>query len=103
MKSVLVATLMFLCISCSEKTQHKLHIVEIKGMKFTPAEILVSPGDTILWINRDIVAHDVTELKTRSWHSGALKTGASWSKVVNNSDDYFCSIHVVMTGKIKVN
>ena len=68
-----------------------------------PAEISINAGDTIKWINRDIVAHDVTEQKNRAWSSGALKTGASWSRVIDRNDDYFCSIHVVMTGKIKVN
>lgn len=75
--------------------------VVIEQMVFTPAELTVHKGDTILFINKDIVAHDVTE-KDEKWKSPALKMDDSWSMVATNSFDYFCSIHVVMTGKVKV-
>lgn len=34
--------------------------VEIKNMKFVPDDITVKKGDTIVWVNRDMMAHDVT-------------------------------------------
>ena len=36
------------------------HVVEIQAFKFQPQRTMVSPGDTIVWINRDIVPHSVT-------------------------------------------
>lgn len=30
-------------------------------MKFVPDDITVKKDDTIVWINRDMTAHDVTE------------------------------------------
>ena len=79
-----------------------MYNVEIKQMQFQPASLTVQKGDTVVWINNDIVAHDVTEEKGRLWTSGPLAPGASWSLVVTESADYYCSIHVVMKGKLVV-
>src|SRR5204862_476961 len=38
----------------------RTHTVEIRGMEFHPAELTVAVGDTIVWINRDIVPHTAT-------------------------------------------
>ena len=71
-------------------------------MKFQPAELEVQKGDTVVWVNRDIVAHDVTEQPDKAWTSSPLTTGQSWSMVAEQSADYYCSIHVVMKGKLVV-
>ena len=95
----------FLLVSCEstpEKTVPVKHIVEIKAMKFQPAELIVKSGDTVVWVNRDIVAHDVTEEPGKVWTSSVMPAGASWSLVVAKSVDYYCSIHVVMKGKLLV-
>ncbi len=95
----------FLLLSCKstpETTVPAKHIVEIKAMKFQPAEIIVKSGDTVVWINRDMVAHDVTEEAGKAWTSSVMPTGATWSFVVTKSADYYCSIHVVMKGKLVV-
>ena len=76
------------------------HTVEIKQMKFEPAEIKVHKGDKVLWINKDITNHDVTELSKKAWASSPLTTGQSWSMTVTQSEDYFCNLHQVMKGKI---
>lgn len=78
------------------------HTVEIKQMKFIPAELQVSKGDTVVWINHDIVAHDVTEESAKKWTSSLIPSNASWKMVVSQSSDYYCSIHVVMKGKLVV-
>jgi plastocyanin len=95
----------FLSLSCSparEKTEPKVHTVEIKQMKFQPSELKVQKGDTVIWINQDIVAHDVTEASAKAWTSSVLNTGKSWKMVAAQSFDYYCSIHVVMKGKLIV-
>lgn len=74
--------------------------VEIKDMKFQPAEIFAKNGDTITFINNDLVAHDVTEEKNKEWSSSTLSPGESWSMMVTKSAAYYCSIHQVMKGKI---
>ena len=90
------------CTSAPEKAIHKVYNVEIKQMQFQPAELALQKGDTVIWINHDIVTHDVTEEKSKLWTSGPLAPGKSWSLVVTEGADYFCSIHVVMKGKLIV-
>jgi plastocyanin len=71
-------------------------------LKFQPAELVVKKGDTVVWVNKDIVAHDVTQEPGNAWRSPALATGQSWSLIVAESANYYCSIHVVMKGKLLV-
>jgi plastocyanin len=78
------------------------HFVSIMGMKFIPEAIKVHKGDIIVFSNSDIVDHDVTEEKTKAWTSSVIHSGKSWRMVATESCDYFCSIHVVMKGKIIV-
>ena len=103
--SICLSGFIFLLSSCAPtevKIPNKLYTVEIKEMKFQPEELTLQKGDTVVWINRDIVAHDATEEKGRNWTSGPLASGESWSLVVTENADYFCSIHVVMKGKLLV-
>jgi plastocyanin len=72
-------------------------------MKFEPAVVTVKKGDTVTWINNDLVDHDITEERSKLWRSSTLKPGQRYSRVVKTGADYFCSIHVVMKGKLKVN
>jgi plastocyanin len=76
------------------------HTVEIKQMKFQPAELEIKKGDTVVFINKDMVTHDVTEASGKAWKSPALPPGKSWRMVVTQNQAYFCSFHPVMKGKI---
>ncbi|MDQ2656412.1 MAG: plastocyanin/azurin family copper-binding protein [Bacteroidota bacterium] len=78
------------------------HTVEIRQMKFQPQELSVMKGDTIVWVNNGITAHDVTEQPDGKWTSSSMPVGASWQMVAKETTDYYCSIHVVMTGRILV-
>jgi plastocyanin len=88
------------CTSAPKKP--KVYTVEIKDMKFVPNDITVSKGDTVIWINRDMVAHDVTEETAKTWTSGLIAAGGSWKMAVAEEANYYCSIHVVMKGKIEL-
>ena len=77
------------------------HTIEIKDMKFQPENLTVHNGDTVVWINKDIVAHDVTE-ENKAWTSSPLANEASFKKAITESVSYYCSIHVVMKGKLTV-
>lgn len=112
--SVVICTLAA-CNSGSDKTQEtnapaiaeaksalpKTDTVIIEEMKFNPAELTINKGDTVLFINRDIVQHNATQIDS-AWASPNLSTGDSWSIVPDKSADYFCSLHVVMKGRIVV-
>ncbi len=97
-----ILLLLNIITSCTQKKTPKMYIVEIKQMQFQPADLTVQDGDTVAWINHDMVPHDITEEKSKSWTSGPLLPNKSWSMPVTKSADYYCSIHVVMKGRITV-
>ena len=82
--------------------EQAVHTIEIKQMKFFPETLNAHKGDKVIWVNADIVEHDVTELSRKEWASSKLATGASWSMILTKSEVYYCNLHVVMRGKIIV-
>lgn len=101
-----ILMLVVLFVGCAEgkpsKETHKTHVVEIRQMKFDPATLYIQKGDTVVWINKDIVQHDVTDENDPSWTSGPLNKEQEWSAVIDKDLNYFCSIHVVMKGTISI-
>jgi len=85
-----------------EKSAPLLYTVQIEQMKFWPENISLHKGDTIMWVNNDMVAHDITEEKSKAWSSSLLQPGKSWKLVADSSSDYYCSIHQVMKGSFTV-
>lgn len=47
------------------------------------------------------MSHDVTE-EGNAWTSSAIPADSSWKMEVAEPSSYYCSIHVVMRGKIRV-
>lgn len=86
---------------CTESKTPVKHTVVIEEMEYHPAEITIHPGDTIEFVNQDIVDHDVTE-KDHQWASPVLKNGDVWQMIPKQSEDYYCSIHVIMKGSIRL-
>ncbi len=78
------------------------HLVEIAQMKFNPSVLKANEGDSIVFVNHDIVVHDVTEEKDKNWSSRALAPGSAWVLIADKTVSYYCSIHPVMKGEIIV-
>jgi plastocyanin len=80
------------------------HVVEIRGMAFHPEVLEVRRGDTVVWINRDIVPHTATATRKSGWDTGTLLQGESGQYVVSHGgeDPYICKLHPVMLGKLIV-
>jgi plastocyanin len=96
----IVAFALTSCSGADKKAIPKSYTVEIKAMQFRPAELSVEKGDTVLFINHDMLVHNVTEEKTKAWSSPSLAPGDSYKMVANESSDYYCSLHPVMKGKL---
>lgn len=88
--------------SSSGKKKPKMHLVEIRQMQFQPSELVIPKGDSVTFINKDLVVHDITEEKEKSWQSSALSPNQHYKMVVLRSADYYCSIHPMMKGKLRV-
>jgi plastocyanin len=80
------------------------HVVEIRGMAFHPEVLEVRRGDTVVWINRDIVPHTATATRKPGWNTGPLLQGKSGQYVANQrgEDSYACELHPTMLGKLIV-
>jgi plastocyanin len=73
-------------------------------MGFHPQELEVRRGDTIVWINRDIVPHTATSTRRSGWNTGQLLQGKAGLYVPRRAgeDAYVCQLHPVMRGKLIV-
>jgi plastocyanin len=80
------------------------HLVEISGMKFSPSVLEARRGDTVVWINRDLVPHTATGVKDGTWDTGTILGNDSTSVVLRQDGEleYLCRLHPVMTAKIIV-
>lgn len=77
------------------------HVLEMRDFGFVPAQLVVAPGDTVVWVNRDIVPHTASE-GDEHWDSGTLQEDASWSLVVQDvgQQTYYCRFHPTMKGTL---
>ena len=107
-RNMLAGSLLFLsCLSGSSaipatQPAPKIYTIQIAQMKFQPAELKVKKGDKIIFINKDMVVHNLTEQIGKVRISPDIATGKSWSMVVTKEVNYFCSYHPVMKGKILI-
>lgn len=78
--------------------------VEIKNFAFSPSELTVSVGDTVLWTNKDSAAHTVVSDTGSELDSPNLLNGQTYSHTFTQAGtyNYYCSIHPYMTAKIIV-
>ena len=88
---------------CQEKAGGGAYRVEIKGMAYALSELTVAPGDTVVWVNRDIVPHTVTA-DARRFDSGSINSSAEWPFVARERGriPYTCTFHPTMKGVLVV-
>jgi plastocyanin len=79
------------------------HTVTVDAVRFSPADLTVKAGDSIVWLNKDIVAHTATTLKT-GFDSEMIKPGKSWRHTVKRKGEfsYTCSFHPSMNAVLRV-
>lgn len=79
------------------------NLVRIDNFAFAPADLVISPGATVTWVNHDDIPHNVVS-KVRKFSSSPLDTGDKFSYKFTEvgSVEYYCSIHPHMTGKVIV-
>ena len=79
------------------------HTVTIDASTYDPEELTVNAGDTVIWVNKDLVAHTATSQAGR-FDSGAIMPGKSWKYKVNRTGDfaYTCTYHPTMKATLRV-
>ena len=81
------------------------HTVEIRGMEFHPAALTVAVGDTIVWVNRDIVPHTATASgRVKAWDTKQLSQGQTGRYIARHKGTlhYSCTLHPTMHGTVIV-
>ncbi|HEU0012938.1 MAG TPA: hypothetical protein VFQ45_04605 [Longimicrobium sp.] len=79
----------------------RTHAVEIRNFAYVPAEVAATPGDTIVWTNRDAVPHTATA-GSRAWDTGNIAAGESGRVVVPEGaeGEYVCAYHPNMRARL---
>jgi plastocyanin len=90
------------CTTMPEKRIPETHTIVISSMQFNPAELTLQKGDSVVFVNNDLVVHDITQEPDKAWTSSNLSPGQSFRMAVRNSANYYCSIHPTMKGKLLV-
>jgi plastocyanin len=78
------------------------HTITIDGMSFEPASLQLRRGDTVRWVNKDLVPHTATAPK--DFDSGTLAPGQSWEVQVDRPGrhEYVCRLHPTMKAVLVV-
>ena len=77
--------------------------VAIDKFAYSPQEITIAPGTTIVWTNRDQTPHMVMA-RDRSFSSPAMDTDDTYRFTFTTPGDfsYLCTMHPFMTGVVHV-
>ena len=107
---VVVSTLLFVSASGAHKhptakaQKHPTRTLLIKNFSFKPANITIKRGTKVRWINKDPHPHTATANNKRSFDSGRLGKGHSYTHTFKSAGKkpYHCEIHPFMRGRITV-
>jgi len=77
--------------------------IRISDFKFTPAELVVSMRDSVVWVNDDAFAHTTTA-DNRAWASAELPKGGRFALVAPAPGRYayHCAAHPTMKAVLEV-
>jgi len=78
------------------------HTVIIDGARFSPADLSLNVGDSVVWVNKDILAHTATT-STPGFDSKVIQPGKSWRHTLRGKGEfpYTCVFHP-MNGILRV-
>ena len=86
-----------------DQPKSKTHTVTIEGMRFQPEVLTVSPGDTVVWVNKDLVPHTATS-KEGGFDSKDIQADKSWRYTIQTTGEfaYICTFHPTMKAMLRV-
>ncbi|CAG9164772.1 cupredoxin domain-containing protein [Cupriavidus pinatubonensis] len=77
--------------------------ITIDATAYSPPELAVNMGDTVVWINNDPFPHTVTSQAGR-FDSKSIAPGESWRYKATRKGEYpyMCTFHPTMKGMLRV-
>jgi len=75
--------------------------VEVVDYGYSPAQLVIHPGQSVTWVNQGTDGHDVTG---SDWHSGPLTPQDAYTRVFvqPGTYPYECTFHPEMRGSVIV-
>ena len=91
-------------VAGGERSKPTTHAVTIEGMKFEPEALTVAAADTVVWVNKDLVAHTATSSDAGIFDSKLIAPDKSWKLTVRKKGDfaYICTYHPTMKAMLHV-
>lgn len=101
-----VAAGLIVCViglTAGERPKPKTHTVTMENMRFQPERLTVVRGDTVVWVNKDLVPHTATST-AGGFDSQVIQAEKSWRFTVRKKGDfaYVCTLHPTMTAMLRV-
>ena len=90
-------------VAADDRPKPKTHTVTIERMRFVPEVLTVAAGDTIVWVNKDLVPHTATST-AGTFDSKNIQTDRSWKFTTRKTGDfaYICTFHPTMKAMLRV-
>ena len=87
----------------ADQSKPRTYTVTMEGMRFQPEVLAVAPGDTVVWLNKDLVPHTATS-RVGGFDSKSIEAAESWRYTVRKKGDiaYICTFHPAMKGMLRV-
>jgi plastocyanin len=90
-------------LAAGERAKPKTHTVTIEGMRFQPESLRAARGDTVVWVNNDLVPHTATS-ETGSLDSQIIQAEKSWKFTASKKGEfaYICTFHPTMKATLQI-
>lgn len=90
-------------LTASDPPKTRTHTVTIEGMRFQPDVTTVSRGDTVVWVNKDVVPHTATS-RAGDFDSKTIPVDQSWQYTARTRGTfgYICTLHPTMKATLRV-
>ena len=77
--------------------------VNMANVSYSPTSLTIGVGDTVVWVNRDIVPHTATSTDS-TWDSGTMAQGAEYRFVAASTGliRFRCRFHPLMVDSLRV-
>ena len=77
------------------------HTVTMDGVRFDPETVTLSPGDSVIWVNKDPFPHNVKS--GTAFESKPINPGESWRQAFDSPGEfaYACTLHPTMKGVVR--
>ena len=89
--------------TAAERPRPKTHTISLEGMRFQPDDLTVASGDTIVWVNKDLVAHTATS-ESGGFDSKIIQPEKAWRFTIKKKGEfaYACLLHPTMKAMLRV-